>query len=69
MMNFHYDPILGLRYSFGEIVELDLECIPDNYTWRDFMQDFCNQGILLIDSTRYNIYSDDIVRISTNILE
>ena len=67
MMNFSYDPILGLQYSFGDLVYLDLECIPEHYTWRDFMVDFCNRGIQIIDSTRGNIFSDDIVRISTNI--
>jgi len=31
MMNFYYDPVLGLRYdSLGELFIIDLDCIPQD---------------------------------------
>lgn len=31
MMNFYYDPILGLQYTYlGELFSIDLRCMPED---------------------------------------
>lgn len=45
MLNFYYDPILGLQYTYlGELFSIDLECIPnkdvafDTDMWMKYIQ-------------------------------
>jgi hypothetical protein len=53
MLNFYYDPILGLRYNFlGEILLLDLSCIPaqeyDLKKWFELMKE---TGVCITEPT------------------
>jgi hypothetical protein len=52
MMNLYYDPILGLCYSFQELIELNLDLIPQNYTCKDFLELWRMQGITLVESNK-----------------
>ena len=49
-MNYYYDPILGLKYTYlGETVILDIDCVPkfDIEQWFKYYEEF---GIQLYSS-------------------
>ena len=41
MMNFYYDPILGLQYNYlGELFIIDLANIPKDFTLDEFIKEW-----------------------------
>jgi len=55
MMNFYYDPILGLKYEYlGELFIIDLECLPKDIEFdsEQFLKYFRQTGVQLISSSK-----------------
>ena len=52
MMNFYYDPILGLQYDYlGELFVIDLECIPQDIKFgTDMWMEYVRQiGVYMLE--------------------
>lgn len=50
-MNFYYDPILGLVYrEVLPFLVLDLDALPREYTYENFMEKFNRQGMQFVNS-------------------
>jgi hypothetical protein len=52
-MNFYYDPILGLQYTYlGDIFLIDIDAIPVlDFTIEDWIKHMWRVGIQLVDTT------------------
>ena len=59
MMNFYYDPILGLQYDcLGELFIIDLNCVPQNINLEEFIKEckkFASVGITPIQYSSVEI--------------
>ena len=55
-MNFYYDPILGLQYTYlGDLFLIDIDAIPildfTNFNIEDWIKHFPQMGVKLVDTT------------------
>lgn len=67
MMNFYYDPILGLQYSLGDpIIEIDVNAIPSYVTFEMVIDLIRSQGLYWVAKTLPGSV-EEIFTINTNV--
>lgn len=55
MMNFYYDPILGLQYNYlGELFIIDLNCIPQDINLEEFIKEWKKSASVSITPIQYS---------------
>ena len=68
-MNFYYDPILGLVYKeIAPIVEVNLDAIPVNYSFKEFINLFNKLGVVIFESKPFGSAVTLIPRITTKFM-
>lgn len=64
MMNFYYDPILGLQYDYlGTFISLDISSVP-NIPSEIVLEMFMKQGVTFLDKVKATYFEHDLQEIT-----
>ena len=64
MMNFYYDPILGLQYDYlGTFISLDISSVP-NIPSEILLEMFMKQGVAFLDKAKVAYFEHNLQEIT-----